>query len=96
MIRPMGSSIVCMILGTHIETHFRAHDLMRACLLSAHTCQLKKEGMRICNPTQHQQHTMQEREEEEEEKFPFGSNSYYYFSLSSIRVATGAMNLLTV
>jgi hypothetical protein len=33
MIRPMGSSIVCMILGTHIETHFRAHDLMRACLL---------------------------------------------------------------
>jgi hypothetical protein len=61
-----------------------------------HTCQLKKEGMRICNPTQHQQHTMQEREEEEKEKFPLGPNSYYYFSLSSIRVATGAMNLLTV
>lgn len=52
--------------------------------------------MRICNPTQHQQHTMQEREEEEKEKFPLGPNSYYYFSLSSIRVATGAMNLLTV
>jgi hypothetical protein len=39
---------------------------------------------------------MQEREEEEKEKFPLGPNSYYYFSLSSIRVATGAMNLLTV
>lgn len=79
------------VIGTHIETHFRAHDLICR-VLSVHTW---KEGMRICNLTQHQ-HNVPGKEKKKKKnkkiimKFPLDR------ILFSRLVATGEMNLLTV